>query len=259
MNQNVKTNDSTLDALVEGIQRHIGRRIIPSSFNSYTYEPILNYIALTHLQYTTAEVQAESGAIISDTLMNPRIRDNILHGVVRFGNEKGQGIGYDLRPAPSKRIIPCLAERIDLMIDGSDGSGMLRRASDDYDLFVSSSKWDNSIIVPNLCKIQPVQYLEDITPLEKKRIPTQKLSYLAKNCSEILSKHGSYGKVLIQVHDEIRRLATSEGTIIRDGFFGYAMMFEVKTRGGSKKDAPMEFSQYLYFTNEDTGTIEKTN
>ena len=257
MDLKAKTGDSTLDVLVEGIQRHIGRKILPSPFNVYAADPILFHIALTHIQYATAKVEAHLGAVTDDTLMNPRIKDNILYAEARFGNDKGQGIGYDLHPVPLKRTTRSLAERIDLMIDGSSGNGMLRNASDSYDEFVSSSKWDSSVIVPNLSRVQPVPKLEDITSLAKKLIPTQKLLYLAKTCSGILSEHGNDGKVTIQVHDEIRRLATSEGTIIRDGFFGYAVMFEVETRGGSKKDAPMSFYQTLYFTDEDTITIEK--
>src|SRR3989344_8121811 len=257
MDHKAKTNDSTLDALLEGIQRHMGRKIVPSQYNTYVDVPALHYLALTHIQYATTKVEAELGAITEDTLMNPRIKDNILYGEVRFGNEKGQGIGYDLHPVPLKRTTHSLAERIDLMIDGSSGSGILRNASDSYDEFVSSSKWDSSVIVPNLSRIQPVQHLEDITPLAKKLIPTQKLLYLAKTCSGILSEHGNDGKVTIQIHDEIRRLATSEGTSIRDVFFGYSVLFEVETRGGSKKDAPMSFYQTLYFTDEDTSTIEK--
>lgn len=257
MNQTVKTSDSTLDTLLEGIRRHIGRRIIPSPLDSYTNNPALCYIALTHLQYTSAEVKADLGAIIDDTLMNPRIKDNVLYGEVRFGTEKGQGIGYALHPVPLKGSNPSLAERINLMIDGSDGCGTLKKASDDYDRFVTSSKWDNSVIVPNLSEIKPVQYLEEITPLENKKIPIRRLSYLAKICSGILSQHGNDGKVSIQVHDEIRRLATSEGTIVRDGFFGYAIQFKVETRGGRKKDAPMEFSQYMYFTDQSIEIIER--
>ncbi|MDO8511152.1 MAG: metallopeptidase TldD-related protein [Nanoarchaeota archaeon] len=257
MNQNVKTNDSTLDTLMKGIQRHLGRKIIPSRFNSYTDDPALHYIAFTNIQYTTAEVEARGGAIIDDTLMNPRIKYNVLYGEVRFGNEKGQGIGYDLQSIPLKGSFDSLAERINLMIDGPSGKGILRDASKRYGGFVSDSHWDDSIIVPNLCSIQPVRHLEDITPFTKKLIPTQRLSNLVKTCSKILSQNGNDGKVSIQVHDEIRRLATSEGTIVRDGFFGYAVMFELETRGGSKKDAPMKFSQYLYFSDEDTGTIEK--
>ena len=257
MNNLPKSNDPTLDALLSGIGRHLGRKIVPSRFNDYVDVPVLHYMALTHIQYATAKVEAELGAITEDTLMNPRIKDNILYGEVRFGNQEGQGIGYDLHPVPLKRATHSLAERIDLMIDGPSGSGILRNASDSYDGFVSLSKWDNSVIVPNLSKIQQVQHLEDITPLVKKLIPTQKLLYLAKTCSGILSEHGNDGKVTIQIHDEIRRLATSEGTSIRDGFFGYSVLFEVETRGGSKKDAPMSFYQTLYFTDEDTSTIEK--
>src|SRR3989338_8425563 len=98
-----KTNDSTLDALVEGIQRHMGRKIIPSQYNTYVDIPALHYMALTHIQYATTKVEAELGAITEDTLMNPRIKDNILYGEVRFGNEKGQGIGYDLHPVPDRK------------------------------------------------------------------------------------------------------------------------------------------------------------
>jgi len=257
MNNIAKTNDSTLDALLAGIERHVGRKIIPSRFNRYVDTPALHYMALTHIQYATAKAEAELGAITEDTLMNPRIKDNVLYGEVRFGNQQGHGIGYNLHPVPLKRAMSSLAERIDLMVDGSSGDGILRNASDSYDEYVSSSHWDSSVIVPNLSMIRPIQHLEDTTPLTKKLIPTQKLLYLAKTCSGILSEHGNDGKVTIQIHDEIRRLATSEGTIIRDGFFGYSVMFEVETRGGSKKDAPMSFYQSLYFTNEDTNTIEK--
>ena len=258
MDLKFKTNDSTLDVLVEGIQRHLGRKINPSKINTYLNDPFLQHIALTHIQYATAKVEAQSGAIIDNTLMNPRVRDNVLYGEVRFGNERGQGIGYELHPVPLKGAISSLAERIDLMMDGASGSGMLRNASDSYDEIVSASKWDSSVMVPNLSKIQPTQHLGDITQLAKKLIPTRKLMYLAKACSGILSQQGNDGKVTIQIHDEIRRLATSEGTIIRDGFFGYAMTFEVETRGGSKKDTPMKFYQTLYFTHEDTNTIEKS-
>lgn len=257
MKKIAKTNDKILNTLLSGVERHLGRKIKPSDFNRYVDTPEMKHLAFTHIEYTTAEVEAELGAVTNDTLMNPRIKDNVLYGEIRFGNEKGQGIGYDQHQVPLKGRFGSLEERINLMIDGPSGQGIFRKASDDYDKFVSSSKWDNSVIVPNLSNIQPVQYLEDITPLAKKIIPTQKLYYLAKTCSEILSRQGNDGKVIIQVHDEIRRLATSEETIIRDGFFGYAVTFEVKTRGGSKKDAPMPFSQYLYFTEEDTGTIEK--
>ncbi|MEK6809797.1 MAG: metallopeptidase TldD-related protein [Nanoarchaeota archaeon] len=258
MNQDLtKTNDSTLDTLVNGIQRHMGRGVIISPFNSYKDPTSLYYVALTHVQYTTAEVKAELGVIIDDTLMNPRIKDNVLYGEVRFGNERGQGIGYDMHSAPLKGSVGALGERIDLMIDGPLGNGVFREASDSYDGFVSSSKWDNSVIVPNLSPIQPARYLEEITPLVKKLIPTRRLADITKTCSEILSRNGNDGRVSMQVHDETRRLATSEGTVIREGFFGYAVTFEVETRGGSKKDAPMKFSQYMYFTNENTETIEK--
>ncbi|KKR69553.1 MAG: hypothetical protein UU12_C0043G0009, partial [Candidatus Woesebacteria bacterium GW2011_GWA2_40_7b] len=49
----------------------------------------LHHIALTHIQYATAEVRAELGALTDDTLMNPRIKDHVLYGEVRFGNRKG--------------------------------------------------------------------------------------------------------------------------------------------------------------------------
>lgn len=256
MRKIAKVNDKTLNTLLEGIERHLGRKLKPSDFNRYVDTPEVVHLALTHIEYTTAKVEAELGAVTDDTLMNPRIKDNVLYGELRFGDERGQGIGYDLHPVPLKGNFDSLDQRINLLIDGSSGESILRDASDSYDDFVSSSKWNNKVFVPNLCEVPSVRHLEDIAPLIKKLIPTQKLLHLAKKCSGILSENGNDGKVTIEVHDEVRRLATSEGTAIRDGFFAYAVTFETKTMGG-RKDAPMNFYQTLYFTTEDTSIIEK--
>ena len=85
-----------------------------------------------------------------------------------------------------------------------------------------------------------------------KRIPTQRLKRLGKQCSEILSAEGNDGRVRILAQDEVRRYVNSQGTVIMDSFFGYHLRFIVKT--SDEKGRFMEFVQNLYY--RDSGEMD---
>ncbi len=240
-----RTNDAALDTLIERVERHHGTAVKQGEINSYVHPPCLTYLALTHLEYTLAKVEARSGALTDDTLLNPRFPDFIVNCQARVGTEAGQGRGYYQGLVPFKRRINSLQHRIDTILDEA-----FANAADNYDHYVSASRKDAAVIVPRQIPIKPAPpYLEEI---KDKRMPIDKLRNIARICSKILSSAGDEDLVYINVHDETRRLVTSEGTVIRDCFFGYHVHMEVDTRGG-KKDNPMSFYQSLYFTDEDIG------
>ena len=244
-----RTNDQVLDSLIERIERHIGAKVKQSEINPYRKNPYLLHLALTHIEYTTARIDARSGAITDDTLLNPRIHDKIVNCIARVGTSAGQGIGYNQESVPVKQRMNSLEKRINLILDEAFNS-----AADSYDEFVSASRRDNSTMVPNLVKIEPTPYLGKV---KEKRMPIDKLRRVARVCSKILSSNGDDDCVTIDVHDEVRRLVTSDGIVIRDGFFGYKFYMTVKTRD-EKLSSPMSFSQSLYFTDEDIGGSEKS-
>ncbi len=239
-----KTNDSVLDTLIERVERHHLTPVKEGEINSYRDPPFLDYVALTHLEYTLAKVEARSGALTDDTLLNPRFPDFIVNSQARVGTETGQGRGYHQALVPFKRRITPLQHRIDIILEQAFAD-----AADNYDEFFSRSRRDAAVIVPRQVPIVPVTYLEEI---KHERMPIDKLRNLTRDCSKILSSAGDEDLVYINVHDETRRLVTSEGTVVRDHFFGYHVHLEVNTRGG-RKEHPMTFYQSLYFTDEDIG------
>lgn len=239
-----RTNDPVLDALIERVERHHGTQVKQSEINSYAHPPFLDYLALTHLEYTLAKVEARSGALTDDTLLNPRFPDLIVNCQARVGTETGQGRGFHQALVPFKRRITSLQHRIDIILDQAFAD-----AADSYDESVSTSRKNAAFIVPRQIPIIPVTYLGEI---RDKRMPIDKLRNITRICSKILNSAGDEDIVYINVHDETRRLVTSEGTVVRDNFFGYHVHLEVNTRGG-RKDHPMMFYQSLYFTDEDIG------
>src|SRR3989344_5651359 len=146
-----RTNDVVLDTLIERVERHHLTPVKEGEINSYLDPPFLHYLALTHLEYTLAKVEARSGALTDDTLLNPRFPDFIVNCQARVGTETGQGRGYHQDLVPFKRRIASLQHRIDVILDRAFAD-----AADSYDEQVSAARRNAAFIVPRQVPIEPI-------------------------------------------------------------------------------------------------------
>ena len=135
-----RTNDRTLDALIERVERFYGTPVRQSEINQYVTPPILHYLALSHLEYTTSRVEARAGALTDDTLLNPRFPDKIINCQARVGTEAGQGIGYHQDLVTFRHKPDSLPQRINIILDEAFAA-----AADSYDNYVSASRRDTAI------------------------------------------------------------------------------------------------------------------
>ena len=239
-----RTSDAILDTLIERVGRHHGTPVKQGEINCYAHPPQLTYLGLTHLEYSLARIEARSGALTDNTLANPRLKDVLLNCQARVGTDTGQGIGSYQDLVPFQTRVDSLQHRIDVIVEDAFMNG-----ADSYDGYVSASRRDAAIVVPKQTLVTPARYLGEV---RGKRMPLDRLRDITRACSKILSSAGDEDTVYVNVHDETRRLVTSEGTVIRDTFFGYHVHFEVNTRGG-RRDNPQTFYQSLYFTDENIG------
>lgn len=242
-----RTGDDVLDALIRRIERYHGTKIAQGEVNQYVIAPCLHYLALTCMEYTVSNVEAEFGAVIDDTLTNPRFPYRDVYCDARVGTEKGQGICHSHFSIPEKKGIRALERKIDFSLNEA-----LVGAADSYDEFVSESRRNKSGFVPNMIMVKPVRSLDK--KIKKNLIPIDKLRSIACKCSKILSQNHNQGKVQIEVHEDTRWMANSEGTVIKDKFFGYSFFFEVQTR--DNKNGPISFTERMYLCEENVNARE---
>ncbi|MEK6969363.1 MAG: TldD/PmbA family protein [Nanoarchaeota archaeon] len=236
-------SDSVLDALIRAIEITRGTKIVQGPINQYITTPYLFYLGLACMEYTTAKVIAEAGsnkagAIIDDTLTNPRNPDRYVYCDARVGTETGQGIAYGHFLIPYKDGIKTLDKKASICLEE-----IIEEASDDYDRQVSESrKYTNNVYVPNMIEVEAVNSIKEI---KKVNLPIDKLRTLAKKCAQELSKGENYGTATIEVHEEVRRMANSEGMVIRDNFFGYRITFKIEARGDKNDRLVFDYGTYL--------------
>ncbi len=235
----IASKDVILDCLVRKIKQYHGHEVKPGPINCYEENPYLVYLGLTHMESTLAAVKAENGAVIDDALPYTSTKpDKRICMDVRVGTEKGQAVSFAGDSAPIKASISILEKKIDSMLEEAFSD-----AAEGYDDWVSIARRYEPVFVPNLVPVQAVQSLDEIKNVT---LPRSKLIELARESSRILSTNGNSGLVEIQIYDEVRRMANSEGTLIRDAFFGYRFRYHVKARSDEKEE--LNFNQSLYFT-----------
>lgn len=231
--------DSVLPLLFERIQKHQGRKPLDVPENRWHRTPQVQYISLTHASQClpSAMVVASQGRIIEDTLNQYNLMDHCLRAEVHVGTEQGAGIGVYSRLVPQQE--EGLEDFVDDIIDRAFAAGVR-----DYDHHLMELREGKGFLA-RLAMIPPAHSLGSIA---KTRISPKRLQMLAREASQLLSTSGSVGTVTLQVIEESRRLVTSEGTVVRDSFFGYYLRFEMESR--TKEGQLLRSVQPLHFTRD---------
>ena len=237
MKKNITTPDSKLNVLIKALEQFHGRKLPENPCNSLATAPRLVYLGLTDLAFSEMEVWGTRGAITEDTLVNPRLRDNFIHSEVRVGTVAGAGVGYHSDFVPLENGLTSLDSIVQQSILEAE-----ERAALDYYAWLGKAQCSNPTFVPNLLPV-PAEYF--LGQEKKHLISTKRLKKVAQEASKILSINGNDGRVRILVHDEVRRYANTQGTIIKETFFGYHISFQVKAYDAEKR--LMEFGQSLFF------------
>jgi len=254
MERIARTNDSVLDALIRVIESRHVTKIKQGTLDQFAGEPRLKYLALTCMEYSSAKVSAESSngpaAIVEDNLTNPRNPDRFVYSNVGVGTKGGHGLNQSMFQIPSKGGIRLLQRKTERHLDEA-----IEEAADEYyDWAKLDRRYTNNVFVPNLIEVPQVRSIDD--KVNKKILPLDRLRKLAKECAQELSRGGNYGITTIEVHEEVRRMANSEGTVIRDGFFGYMISFEIETRGNFNE--VLVFNDGLYSMDKEFSDREVT-
>ncbi len=234
-----RTDDLRLNALIHQVEAHAARRVKPSGFNRFHYGLKTMHLGVTELTYSRPQVWATRGVLTDDTLTNFRIPDRFVIAEVHVGTKEGAAVGFHQDYAPFDNGIATLETIVD-----KSCTEAFRCAAEEYGLWYGQSLV-RRVFFPNLVPVPPVRHLE---PIRERKVPTGKIYDLTKAASRILSEQGDDGRVRFQIHEETRRYVNSEGTIVRDTFYGCHLLYVVRTF--DRQGRPMDFSQSQYFRDE---------
>lgn len=242
-----RTGDPTIDLLAELVERYRGKVVQDNPHNQLSTKPRIVFMGLTHMSFPTTHVWASGKTLTDDALMNPRVKDNFAFAEVRIGTGSGTGVGYRSEFAPIENGPKSLEPILELCIQNA------RRDSykDYYDLLKESGL----VHEPFSHKLATVNTVRHLGQSVEKRIPVRLLQSLAHQSVEILKAVSDDARVRISIHDETRRYVNSQGTIVRDSFWGYHFKFISNTL--DKKNNDLKFTQSLYFTRRDELRGEK--
>ncbi|MBS3123524.1 hypothetical protein J4437_02720 [Candidatus Woesearchaeota archaeon] len=238
MNRIPRTDDSRLNVLIRQVEKHHARRVKNGEYNRFHVTPSTQYVALTELSFTNALVWGIDGGIIDDTLANPRQLDCGVLSEVRVGTREGTGVGYNSGLVTLKGDLRALEKIVNLQCNQSFESSI-----ESYCDFYGQSLVQKNVNFPRLVEVEPQRNLDSS---KKHKIPLDKLRRIVKESSRILNKLGDTGNAKVSIKEEVRRYVNSEGTVIRDNFFGYRLLLAIKSRDASGRDE--DYSQGFYFT-----------
>lgn len=232
-----KTGDPELDILAGIVQRHYRKPVKDNPHNPLRKMPRIIYLAVTDLAFPETFVWGTRGVITDENLINPRIRDRFTFVEVHVGTDEGTGVAHHSDYIPVENGLKVLEPMIEKCLKEARQQSVRSY----YELLGETAYRKDAF----LCRQSSIDHVVDVQEVKTRRIATDRLKAMARKASKILSKYGDDGRVRISVQDEVRKMVNSQGTVIRDFFFGYHFRFIVYSQ--DKEGRKMEFVQNLYF------------
>lgn len=234
-----RSQEPKLDALARVVRNRAFRKLKQNRYNRLNIVPRIEFLALTETESYSDEMTGTSGAI---TAMHakPTYPETSVFCEMRIGTGAGTGIAYTIKSSPASNGV----RQLEAIVDGAVKDAV-RIAMQDYYVRLGRSA---NIQDETMKQLKPVEPHQSIHRFVRGNHNVKALHDIIKKCSKIISGHDSAVKnqVRIRVVDTARRYVNSEGTVIKDSFYGIHAKFSLVFEDSKGMHWPVY--QDFYFT-----------
>jgi hypothetical protein len=236
-----RSYEPKLDALARTVRNRAHRRLKQNRYNRLNIVPRIEFLALTETESYDDEIKGTSGAI---TAAHAKLTypETSVYCELRVGTETGTGIAYVIKGSPTINGVRQLEPIVNSAVKDA-----VRVAMEDYYARLGKS---TNVLDETMCRLKPVETQPpSIHKFVRGNHNVKTLHDIIKKCSHILSNNDTVvnNEVRIRIIDTQRRYVNSEGTVIKDSFYGIHIKFSLVFQDSKGMHWPMYDN--FYFTN----------